>query len=273
MTPLRQMNAPENPHLPKDLKELGDLAHLLFEWPIRQAPRLALPGCILVAAIIQAGMIVLFSISYTTPSDVQPASPQIYFIPPDSATARQIAPWLAANDPAIFSPQYDTRDALPAPPPLKYRPSYEEPPPPLRPLPVEATRPVEPPALPQMADILRTASAALPAATSTPTLRTVVHWQDELAGRALRSPASAPLPVALSPSAQPALYEVEVSPEGIPMHSVVLNSSGDPGSDEVGNVWIHAQRFQSGDQSSWGRVLLLWGASNPAATPQSTTKP
>ena len=278
MTPLRQMNGQENPHLPKDLKELGDLAHLLFEWPIRQAPRLALPGCILAAAIIQAGMIVLFSISYTTPSEVQPSSPQIYFIPPDSAIARQIAPWLAANDPAIFSPQYDTRDALPAPPPLKYRPSYEEPPPRLRPLPAETIRPVEPPALPQMADILRkeshlAAPVPLPAATSTPAPQTVVHWQDDLAARPLLSPAVAPLPAALSPSAQPALYEVEVSPEGIPMHSIVLDSSGDPGSDEAGSVWIHAQRFQPGDQSSWGRVLLLWGSPSPASTPQTASKP
>ena len=105
-------------HVPKDL---GDLAHLLFEWPIRQAPRLALPGCILIAAIIQAGMIVLFSISYTTPSDSPPQSPQIYFLPPDSVAARQLAPWLEANDPAVFSPQYATLAALPAPPPLKYR--------------------------------------------------------------------------------------------------------------------------------------------------------
>lgn len=112
------------PHLPKDLKELGELAHLLFEWPIHRAPRLALPACILVAAILQAGMIILFSISYSTPSEVQPNGPQIYFIPADSAAARQLGPWLAGNDPAVFSPLYGTRDVLPAPPPLKYIPSF-----------------------------------------------------------------------------------------------------------------------------------------------------
>ena len=70
--------------------------------------------------------------------------------------------------------------------------------------------------------------------------------------------------------AQPALYEVEVSKEGLPMHCVQLESSGDSLTDEAGRVWIHAQRFQADEHSSWGRVLLLWGArsaSPPNAKP------
>lgn len=263
------------PHLPKDLKELGELAHLLFEWPIRRAPRLALPACIFIASILQAGMIILFSISYTTPSEVQPFSPQIYFIPPDSAAARQLAPWLAANDPAVFSPQYDTQDALPAPPPLKYRPSYEEPPPPLRPLPREKPVPIAPPSIPKMADIMSKKTHHLSAAASSvqaPPLskpQTLIHWQDDLATRTLMlaSGASAPpLPIALSPSAQPSLYEVEVSEEGVPLHSILIESSGDPPSDEAGSIWIHAQRFRPAVQASWGRVLLIWGAPSTSST-------
>ena len=272
MTTLHQMNGKGPHHLPKDLKELGELAQLLFEWPIRQAPRLALPACILLAAIIQAGTILLFSISYKAPSDIQPDSPQIYFIPPDSATAKQIAPWLAANDPAVFSPQYDTRDALPAPPPLKYRPSYEEAPPPLRPLPAEKPTQIEPPLLPQRTDILRhntlraspIPSISAPLTAQAP--QSIAHWQDELAGRSLNK--VHPLPVPQSSTAQPALYEVEISAEGIPMHCLQLESSGDQSTDELGSVWIHAQRFLPTDQSSWGRVLLLWGT--PAPVPQTT---
>lgn len=273
MTPLHQIDGKGPHHLPKDLKELGELAQLLFEWPIRQAPRLALPACILLAAIIQAGTILLFSISYQAPSDIPPDSPQIYFIPPDSATAKQIAPWLAANDPAVFSPQYDTRDALPAPPPLKYRPSYEESPPPLRPLSAEKPTQVEPPLLPQRTDILRknTRRASLLPSTSAPLSApappSVVHWQDELAGRTLAK--ATPLPAPQSSAAQPALYEVEVSAEGIPMHCLQLESSGDQTTDESGSIWIHAQRFLPADQSSWGRVLLLWGT--PASPPLPQT--
>ncbi len=112
------------------VKEIEELAHLLFEWPIRQAPRLAFPFCIFVAAILQGGMIILFSITYQPPSERLPSDPQIYFLPTDSPFARQITPWLEANDPSVFSPQHATRAALPPPPPLAYRPSYEEPPPP-----------------------------------------------------------------------------------------------------------------------------------------------
>ena len=272
-------------HVPKDL---GDLAHLLFEWPIRQAPRLALAGCILIAAIIQAGMIVLFSISYTTPSDSPPQSPQIYFLPPDSVAARQLAPWLEANDPAVFSPQYATLAALPAPPPLKYRPSYEEPPPPLRPLPAEPLQTVKPPSLPLIeamrqqlpGDSKNIASATrITPAQPVPALpKTMVHWQDALASRTLlTTPAETPLPQGVAVSLQPALYEVGVSANGIPMHCVLLDTSGDPASDEAGSIWIHARRFQPADQESWGRVLIIWGAPvgtdtrkvsvNPSASP------
>jgi len=62
-----------------------------------------------------------------------------------------------------------------------------------------------------------------------------------------------------------------VSPEGLPMHCVLLDSSGDPESDEAGSVWIHAQRFQPADKDSWGRVLLLWGS--PAHADQKTSNP
>ena len=262
-------------HVPKDL---GQLAQLLFEWPIRQAPRLALPGCILIAASVQAGLIILFSISYTTPSDTAPQSPQIYFLLPDSAAARQLEPWLEANDPAVFSPQDATRAALPAPPPLNYRPSYEEPPPPLRPLPAAPLRTVELPSLPLMTGILQkktdgSKTGALPAANHPlPAIpQTMVRWQDGLASRMPQaSGGGIPLPQAAEASLQPALYEVGVSAEGSPMHCVLLDSSGDPNSDESGSVWIHAQRFQTADQESWGRVLIIWGA--PAET-GATTRP
>ena len=257
------------PHLPKDFKELGELAHLLFEWPVRQAPRLALPGCILIAAILQAAMIFLFSISYTTPLPSQPVSPQIYFIPPDSAAARQLAPWLAANDPAVFSPQYDTQDAIPSPPPLKYRPSYEEPPPPLRPLPEETHGSLAPPLFPQMTDMVKNKPVRLTSSKANLPLSvpaTLVKWQDDLATR-LRQTSSQETPFALTPMAQPALYQVGVSEEGVPMHCVQLESSGDPATDEAGSVWIHAQRFQPAEQVGWGRVIMLWGVPAASSTP------
>ena len=72
--------APQLPLLPKvplTPRELGELAQLLFEWPIKQAPRLALPLFILLAAVMQASVIVLFSIAYKEPAEKIPEPPQI----------------------------------------------------------------------------------------------------------------------------------------------------------------------------------------------------
>ena len=242
-------------------KDLGGIAHLLFEWPMRQAPRLSLPLCILMAAVVQGAMMVFFSISYRAPSVPPPAAPQVYFLPADSPSARQLAPWLEANDPAAFSPQSAARAALPPPPPLNYRPSYEEPPPPLRPLPEEPVDVPEPPALPVAEDTGRTglgmATAAPPAP---PPPGTVVRWQD---GLAARTPVSGSTPAPTAPPAgsarQPSQYQVALGSGGIPTGCVLLDSSGDPACDETGRIWIQAQRFNPAADTSWGRVIILWG--------------
>ena len=264
------------PKVPLSPRELGELAQLAFEWPIRQAPRLMLPLCIMVAGILQAMMMVLFSISYRAPYEKMPEVPLFYFLPSDSAAARQLAPWLEANDPAVFSPLRAVRAASPALPPLKYRPSYEEPPPALLPLRSDAVAHLEPPLPPATAPHQRvTKPPASPAAVETAARRsTVVRWEDDLASRhLLENSSSATGPVASSGSAQPTLYEVGVDAEGRPFHCVLMESSGDPASDEAAHVWIMERRFQPLTQSvesmSWGRVLVLWGTGTNSAVPSA----
>lgn len=255
--------------VPRVPKELGDLAHLLFEWPMRQAPRLSLPLCILAAGVVQAGIMVIFSISYRVPSVPPPAAPQVYFLPAGSAAARQLAPWLEANDPAVFSPQLAARDALPPPPPLNYRPSYEEPPPPLRPLPEDPVIVPEPPAPPFSAD-MGPKGASAPALAPSPLLGTVIRWQDGLATRIpVAGTDGVPPAPSTSRALQPSQYQVAIGAEGIPTECVLLDSSGDPASDEAGRAWIQARRFQCADATSWGRVIILWGPTKPAPSPAS----
>lgn len=263
--------SPKLPTVPVVAKELGDLAQLLYDWPARKAPRLALPFFILLAAVVQAAGMILFSISYRTPGGEAPWSPQIYFLPPDSAAARQLAPWLAANDPAVFSPLHTAREALPAPPPLKYRPSYEEPPPPLKPLPEESPVTVEPPPIPVVGIAPRRvvpATSVARAEGSPSSLlfpATVVRWQDELADRIQQSASAAETPpLARSSGSCPSLYQVAIGPEGVPRHCVLTESSGNPEDDEAGRVWIMGRRFEPANRITWGRALVLWGA---AATP------
>jgi len=257
---------PRIPVVPEVARELGGLAHLLYEWPMRRSPRLALPFCILMAAIVQGSIIILFSISYEAPSHPLPPAPQVYFLPSDSAISRQLAPWLEANDPATFSPLNAARAALPAPPPLRYRPSYEEPPPPLRPLPNAKEPALEPPPIPLAPPALpvplkEKPGPAVPAAVAS---ASTVRWQDELASLTPRESSPVPPPQAATAAAKPSLYEVAVNTEGIPAHSILLESSGDPVTDEAGRVWIQARRFAPSEHTLWGRVLILW------ATPQGS---
>ena len=274
MTP-RLPLIPKVPLSPRELRELAHLAQLAFEWPIRQAPRLMLPLCILVAGILQAMTMVLFSISYLAPSEKMPDVPLFYFLPTDSASARQLAPWLEANDPAAFSPLRAARTASPSLPPLKYRPSYEEPPPALLPLRSETASQIEPPLPPAIASHQRaTKLPASPAVGVTGTrLSTVVRWKDDLESRHLvEDSSSATGPVSTTGNVQPALYEVGVDADGRPIHCVLMETSGDPSSDETARVWIMARRFhpQSGESMSWGRVLVFWGTgSHSAVAPAS----
>jgi hypothetical protein len=258
------------PRLPGP-KELGDLAHLLFEWPIRQAPRLALPFFILVAAVIQAAMIFLFSINYHQPAVKHTASAQIYFIPADSAVARRLDPWLEANDPAVFSPQMAARAALPSPPPLGYRPSYEEPPPPLRPLPAERPVEIRPPIPATLPPPPHKSRVPLPASVTTgPPASTTVQWEDELQGRI---PTGGGIPVQAAAAAGPSLYQVGIGAGGMPMHCVLLEGSGDAALDQAGRVWILARRFQPSENDVWGRVRILWGSPSANKPPGTTSTP
>ena len=272
---------------PLPAREMGELVHLAqlaFEWPIRQAPRLTLPLCILAAAVIQTAMMVLFSISYRTPSDKKPDAPQFYFLPPDSAAARQLAPWLEANDPAVFSPLHAARAASPVLPPLKYRPSYEEPPPALLPLRSAPAIPMEPAPLPagsflQNSDANRISASSHTwmadkstsgnqVASHSPT---IIRWEDGLSARLPKKVDGGDLsPSVASVTAQPALFEVGVGPEGMPRHVVLIESSGDPLSDEAAKIWIMARRFEPAEGMSWGRVRVLWGAAPVSVSPSST---
>lgn len=243
--------------VPRSPREIGELAQLLFEWPIRSAPRLALPFFILLATVIQAGVVLLFSIRYGVPAGRLPEAPRFYFLPAGSETANRLSPWLEANDPSIFSPSRATAAAVPLPPPLRYRPSYEEPPPPPRPLPPEKERKLEPPSLPLVGEVSRVVSARASAPSSPPVSGTAIRWMDDFSNRRPSGPETAPL----SPSPgtpEPSAYQVGVSSGGEILCCVLTASSGDPAADEAGRAWILSRKFSPSETASWGRVLIHW---------------
>jgi hypothetical protein len=274
MTP----HLPRLPRHPPTPRELGELAQLLFEWPIRRAPRLALPFFILVAGLIQAVVVVLFSIHYGAPEEKAPPQPRFYFLPPDSPIARKITPWLEAHDPSVFSPLRATERAVPAPPPLRYRPSYEDAPPPLRSLPSVEEPSSGPPDLPLTGESLRPSTVTatpIPVATPSPAPDiTAVRWLDGLSDLSVSdaettTPPSSPVGATMT---RPSAYQVAVAPEGIPLSCVLTEPSGNPEADESGRVWILARRFSPASDITWGRAPIIW-KSAPANPSTSLAKP
>lgn len=274
------LDLPKLPRLPLAPHELGELAKLMFEWPIRRSPRLTLPLCMILAAVVQTAMVVIFSIGYEVPTGRLPITPRFYFLPPDSAAARKLSAWLDANDPSLFSPGRATATAVPPPPPLKYRPSYEEPPPPLHPLPQEEQSDITPPQLPisTMAppgSMLRVPRQPSPLASpSSKQLESPIQsvatssatWMDDLSGRIPAGETVMTIPQ--FPAPKPSLYQVAVGPEGIPLHCILTDSSGDAAADEAGRAWIMTIRFQPSQTTTWGRVLIPW-----ENIPQKSTMP
>jgi hypothetical protein len=245
----------------------GDLARLLFDWPVRQAPRLALPACIVAAGLLQAGIVLLFSIRYPAPSAPAISSPQVYFLPPDSRAAKDISAWLEANDPAAFCPIRASLASIPPPPPLRYRASYEEPPPALRTLKVPAD-PVEPPLLPPDGSALFVPERAL--AGASPAAGTSLRWLDGLAGRTPLASKGDDSPPSRTPRCvQSPVFDIGVDASGIPRHCLVLESSGDESLDESLHTWLLGRRFAPGAGPSWGRVQILWDTGSPVPAPSA----
>ena len=69
------------------------------------------------------------------------------------------------------------------------------------------------------------------------------------------------------------LYQVSVGTEGIPMHCILTDSSGNAEADEAGRIWIISCRFQPADTLSWGRVLIPWEAAEPKSQAKSKPTP
>lgn len=245
----------------------GDLARLVFDWPVRQAPRLALPICIAAAGLLQAGVILLFSIRYPAPSAPAISSPQVYFLPPDSRSAKEISAWLEANDPAMFSPIRSSLESLPPPPPLRYRASYEEPPPQLRPLPV-SSEPLEPLPLPADGSAFQMPEKSVGSMAAVAAAGTGLRWLDDLTNRPLvpTKGDEAPPPRSAKCTQSP-LFDVGIDAAGTPRHCLVLESSGDESVDESLRAWILSRHFVPAASPSWGRVQILWEAAPPSATP------
>lgn len=239
------------------------LSTLLFEWPMKQAPRLAFPFFILLAALLHLSTIYLFNIVYQPSHVSKPVPAQILFLPPNSSMSQQISSWLRANDPSIFSPLktvQQTRTALSS---FIYEPGPVSLP--LRPLPAPEKKdpsdllpPTNEITLPSSLLFDNTSSA--PVVTPSLQQATTIQLLDTLSTRSAGKLGTPSLPPEVSLPLPPTTLTLNIDAEGIPRHVIVLQSCGNAAADEAASRWATSSHFAPADHETWGNVIIIWGS-------------
>lgn len=241
------------------------LTLLLFEWPLKTAPRLALPLFIFLAAFLHLSTIYLFNIAYEVPRGNKSMAAQVFFLLPTSTASQQLAPWLEANDPAIFSPLKIVQANRPKIPSSIYQ--LSQPAPVLRPLPPAEADKMDS-LLPPAHEIVTPSffssdhsSTEQTTALSIPKITTVCLL-DTLATRAPQPPAVLgypSLPPTITTPLAPTLLKANVDAAGIPRHVMILQSSGNDTADEAATHWFMTTHFAPANEETWGTLLIFWG--------------
>ncbi|MFI0347935.1 MAG: hypothetical protein ACH346_04060 [Chthoniobacterales bacterium] len=244
------------------------LGPLLFQWPIKKTPRISLPLCILLAALLHISAIYLFDIVYQAPHVNKPVTAQVLFLLPGSPISQQFSIWLQANDSSIFSPLKTTEAARPKISPHIYQPRQL--PLPLRSLPPLEHEPMAPPSLPVNESALpsttfHVSDTKLLSSEKTPPTSTSVTTIRLLENLASRAPASSislgypQLPNSITTPLPPTELTINIDTMGIPRHAIIIQSSGNADADEAATHWLMTRRFAPATEETWGNLLVLWG--------------
>lgn len=247
---------------------VSNVTRLLFEWPIKKAPRLALPLFILLALLLHLSTIYFFKIVYEPLNTRKITTAQVFFLLPNSPASQKLAPWLEANDPAIFSPLQTIQKNTPQVPKTIYQ--LSQPTPLLHSLPDCKDDPITPLLPPTDEFILpktflppqNPASRKQPLTSTLISKTTKVYLLDNLAQRTLIPISNIDHP-ALSPHSsipsQPTLLTVNIDSTGIVRHVIITQSSQDDAADETATHWLMKSHFAPTGEETWGKMLIYWG--------------
>lgn len=243
------------------------LTTLLFEWPIKTSPRLALPLFIFLAVLLHLSTIYFFNIVYEPPHVSKPVAAQVFFLLPNSPSAQQLTPWLQANDPAVFSPLKTVQASRPKIPTSIYQ--LSQPPPVLRSLPPpqeDKMAPLLPPTheiAPPPSSSLNHLSIEQPVASPAINRTTTVRLLETLATRTPSPPSTLgypSLPSEITTPLHPTIVTVNIDAMGIPHHAIITQSSGNEAADEAATHWLMTRHFAPATEEMWGKVLIFWGS-------------
>ncbi len=232
-------------------------ATLIFDWPGRHTLHLVLPGCILLAVLLHAGVFYVFAITYPRPEAAGPNPAQAFFIPPGSDVSPQLSAILQTEDPAIFAPGRGVPQSA-LRPALRYTPTYETQTDGLDPLP--AVPPVKAANKPAAGPVAIPPVRNVPVVPEGPA-RTRLVSTGALASRLPEVPAGSGFQSLAGQSLEPTVFLVSVREDGSVAHLVLQKSSGNSQLDEGALRLLKSLRFQpAAGGSVWSDVAIHWGA-------------
>jgi len=232
----------------------------IFAWPSRHNVHLVFPLMLIFSFLLHASCVLLFSVTYPRSKSAAPKSAEVFFLQPGSREEAALAPFLNAEDPALFSPGQVFGRHVWKLPETAYVPSFDVKSPSLEPLPPGAAQPM----LPPVSEAEFVGLKAPPPISGTPGLATTMRLGGGLAGRSFTPPAGFAF-TAPGQALTPTSFMVAVSPDGLPMHLIPLPqaTSGSDSLDRAALRYLAGTRFAAdpaAHDSVWGTATFLWGA-------------
>lgn len=249
------------------MTETGDRLRLMFDWASAQQGGRRLALWLVAAVLLHGAAYLLFRVTYPAPSATRISDATLYVLLPDSAQARSLAPFLAAEDPALFAPEKTHGRELPAPPVPAYQPSYAAATPQLEPLPDIQPR-VLPPLMRDFGPVSVKEAPFVPKAQPAPAKDTQVVFSAPLQARAPTRWPKSRFTARPGDQLAPARFLIAVAPDGR-----VLHVFKDPGStgitagdenkalDDTASQFLMNLWFKRGadSQVAWGTATFHWG--------------
>jgi outer membrane biosynthesis protein TonB len=236
----------------------------LFEWPSRHNVHLALPVMLILSFLLHVGSLFLFHATIPRSDGSPERDASVNYILPGSPEAAKLAPILAASDPALFSPAQVFGPDVWNLPETTYVASFDEETPALKPLPSPPPTQFLPPVA-GTAPVTVATIAPKASSVRQPAPPTTVRFSGALEDRAWTPPAGfqfSHLSASTRQGRAPAEFLVAVSPEGLPLHFFLQQSSGDENLDRAALRYLAGGRFEaapSNPEPAWGTATFIWG--------------
>jgi hypothetical protein len=241
------------------MTETGDRLRLLFDWASAQDARRRLAIWVFAAVVLHAAAYLLVRVTYPPAAAVRISDATLYVLLPGSPEARRLAPFLAAEDPALFAPEKAHGREMPAPAPPAYQPSYMSAKPQIAPLPDVQPRVLPPPIRDFGPVTVTEAPAAAIASPPAPAKNTQLVFSGQLQARAPQKWPKARFTARPGDQLAPAQFLIAVAPDGRVLH--VFKDGKNDVLDDAASQFLMNLWFQRGPDSrvAWGTATFDWG--------------